>query len=78
MAKLYDTQSGNQIGTITAADLKFLIDQLEEEDTEDQDYYIDRATLDWFEEHDANPTLVTLLREALGSNEGMEIRWTED
>ncbi len=78
MAKLIDVESGNLIGTISAAQLQFLIDQLEEEDSEDQDYYVDATTLDWFEEHGAEPALMTLLRKALGTREGMDIRWTED
>ncbi len=78
MAKLIDVESGNLIGTISAAQLQFLIDQLEEEDSEDQDYYVDATTLDWFEEHGAEPALMTLLRGALGTREGMDIRWTED
>ena len=78
MVKLIDVQSGNPIGNITAAQLQFLIDQLEEEDSEDRDYYVDGTSLDWFEEHGANPALMALLREALGDRQGMDIRWTED
>ncbi len=78
MIRLYDKESDTLIGTITAQDLQFLIDQLEEEDSEDQDYYIDRASLVWFEEQDADPVLLTLLREALGDRQGMDIRWEED
>ena len=78
MIQLYDKESDTLIGSITAPDLQFLIDQLEEEDSEDQDYYIDRATLVWFEENGANPALLTLLREALGDRQGMDIRWEED
>lgn len=78
MTKLIDVESGNLIGLISAAQLQFLIDQLEEEDSEDQDYYVDAASLDWFEEHGADPALMTLLREALGARQGMDIRWTED
>jgi hypothetical protein len=78
VVQLYDTESGNLIGTITEAELRFLIDQLEEEDLEDQDYYIDRATIGWFEEHGGDSTLIRLLRQALGSSEGIEIRWTKD
>ncbi len=78
MIQLYDKESDTLIGSITAPDLQFLIDQLEEEDSEDQDYYIDRATLVWFEENGANSALLTLLREALGDRQGMDIRWEED
>ena len=78
MAQLYDAESDKLIGTITKAELEFLVDQLEEEDMEDQDYYIDDATLDWFEDNGAAPTLIKLLRGALGNREGMDIRWKED
>jgi hypothetical protein len=76
MVRLYDDQSGDLIGTITEEQLKYLIDQLEEEDSEDRNYYIDRATLDWFEEHAVDPTLEALLRKAMGNRDGMDIRWT--
>ncbi len=75
MIQLYDDQSGDLIGTITQAQLQYLVDQLEEEDSEDQNYYIDRGTLDWFDEYKVDPVLETLLREALGDRDGMDIRW---
>jgi hypothetical protein len=75
MIQLYDEQSGELIGTITHAQLQFLIDQLEEEDSEDQNYYIDRGTLDWFDEHKVDSALEALLRGAMGDREGMDIRW---
>jgi processive 1,2-diacylglycerol beta-glucosyltransferase len=78
MAKVYDKESDELIGTVTATELQFLIDQLEEEDSEDRDYYVDRASLDWFEEQGADPALMTLLRQALGEREGMDIRWEQD
>lgn len=78
MPNLLDAESGELIGPITAAQLAFLIDQLEEEDSEDRDYYIDRATLAWFEEHNADSALLRLLRGALGDREGMDIRWQAD
>lgn len=78
MPNLYDAESSTLLGTITSAQLAFLIAQLEEEDSEDRDYYIDQPTLTWFEEQDADPALMTLLRGALGDREGMDIRWQED
>jgi processive 1,2-diacylglycerol beta-glucosyltransferase len=78
MTRLYDKESGNLLGTITAQDLQFLIDQLEEEDSEDKDYYIDGATLDWFEEHGASADMLNLLRGALGERQGMDIRWERE
>jgi len=78
MTKLYDAESGTLIGTITEDQLQVLRDQLEEEDSEDQDYYIDQATLIWLEEQNADPALLSLLGNALGRGEGMDIRWSDD
>ena len=77
MIQRYDDQTGDLLGTITRAQLQYLIDQLEEEDSEDQNYYIDRSTLDWFDEHKVDSNLETLLRDALGARDGMDIRWEE-
>jgi hypothetical protein len=76
--RLIDNESGKAIGTISETQLQALIDQLEEESTDDQDYYIDEAALDWFEDEGVDSALTALLRKALGSREGMEIRWTRE
>ncbi len=78
MIRLIDNESGKPIGTISEAQLKALMDQLEEEDTDDQDYYVDEATLDWFEDEGVDSALTALLRKALGSRGGMEIRWAKE
>jgi hypothetical protein len=66
------------IGTIADADLQFLIDELEEESLEDTDYYIDAATIDMLEDDGAPASLVTLLRTALGTSDGVEVRWSRE
>ena len=76
MIQLNDKDTGAFIGTITEDTLQFLIDQLEEESEEDQDYYINEATLDIFEENEADKALVSLLRGALKGRTEMEIRWS--
>lgn len=78
MVHLYDQQTEVLIGIITHKQLQFLLEQLEEEDSEDQDYYIDRGTLDWFEEQGVDPVLASMLREAMGERDGMDIRWSSD
>jgi hypothetical protein len=69
--------SREPIGTIDEADLKMLVDQLEEESEEDTDYYISPATVDFLEQNGASPELVSLLREAVGDSDGVEVVWTE-
>ena len=76
MIHLHDKDTGAPIGTISEAQLEFLIDQLEEESREDQDYYINETTVDLFEQRGADPALVALLRKALAGRTEMEIRWT--
>jgi processive 1,2-diacylglycerol beta-glucosyltransferase len=78
MIRLIDNESGQPIGTISEGQLRILMNQLEEEDSEDHDYYIDGGTLDWFEDERIDSALTTLLRKALGSREGMEIRWARE
>ena len=63
--------------TITEAQLRFLINQLEEESATDQDYYINAATIDMLEEDGGDAPLIALLRSALGAREEMEIRWVQ-
>ena len=75
MIDLYDAATNQLVGTITEADLQVLMDALEEESSEDQDYYIDEATIDLLAVHEAPDGLLQLLRSALGSSDGVEIRW---
>jgi processive 1,2-diacylglycerol beta-glucosyltransferase len=75
MIELYDANSGAVVGEISAEQLAFLRAQLEEESAEDQDYYINEATLDLFAARGADPALLAVLRQALGQREEMDIRW---
>jgi hypothetical protein len=73
--ELLDGETGRPVGHITSPQLQWLIDHLEEESAEDSDYYIDGPTLDMLQEAGADPALILTLRTALGSREGMELRW---
>jgi len=75
MIDLYNATTNQLVGNITEADLQVLIDALEEEGIKDQDYYIDAATIDVIADGKATEHLVGLLRKALGSSEGVDIRW---
>ena len=76
MIDLYNATTNQLLGSITEADLQVLRDRLEEESTQDQDYYIDAATIDLLGDGRATEHLLGLLRTALGSGEGVDIRWT--
>lgn len=75
MVKLYDKETGDYLGEITDQDLQFLIDNLEEEDLTDTDYYLGRATLDFLEGKGMSKNLVELIKKAMGDKNGVEIRY---
>ena len=75
MIDLYNATTNQLLGSITEADLKVLVDALEEEGLYDQDYYIDKATIDVIADGKATEHLVGLLRKAVGATDGVDIRW---
>ena len=76
MIELRDKETGARVGEITEEQLKFLTDQLEEESSDDQDYYINKPTLDLFAGQGADAQLLDLLRGAMGGREEMELVWS--
>ncbi len=78
MIELRNKDTSAPIGEITQEQLDFLIDMLEEEDSEDQDYWIDAMTLQYFQENGIDPALLKLLQDAVGDSEGVEIEWVSD
>jgi hypothetical protein len=78
MIQLRNKDTSAPIGEITEEQLDFLVEMLEEEDVEDQDYWIDDMTLQYFQENGGDPALIKLLQDAIGENEGIEIEWTKN
>jgi hypothetical protein len=77
MINLHRVANDQLIGTISEADLQVLIDVLEEESEQDQDYYVDAATIDLLAEGGASDAMLNMLRLALGTAEGLDIRWVD-
>lgn len=76
MARLYRVDTGETIGQINEAQLKFLVDMLEEEDEEDQDYFIDQDTLELFSDNKCDPELLAMLEGAIEDGEdGVDVAW---
>lgn len=75
MIDLYNNATNQFLGSVTETELQLLIDSFEEESLEDQDYYIDKATIDLLADGRATDHLLDLLRRALGSEKEVEIRW---
>jgi hypothetical protein len=84
--RLYIKHSGTLIGEISELQLQCLVDLLEEEDDQDQDYYVDADTLEMLGEEGADEALLALLRphvaqtsgDDLDDDEGIEIEWKKD
>lgn len=78
MIKLFDRETASEVGSITEDQLDFLIANLEEEGTRDQDYYIDGKTIEMLVEKGMDSELQALLKSALGKRKDMEIIWEDD
>ena len=76
--RLYDKESNKEIMRIKEHQLKDLVELLEEEHSEDRDYYLTLETLALLEEKGADNELVGKLRAVLSDREGIEVRWEED
>jgi len=77
MINLHDKNTQELIGEISEEQLHFLIDELVEEDSTDQDYYINRDQLDQFEKKGGNEALIQMLRDAMGTKEDLDIIWSK-
>ena len=75
---LTDTGTGRIVGRITEDQLQCLVDELEEESSEDRDYYIDAATIDLLAGAGADADLIDLLKRATAGRDGVELRWTRE
>ena len=77
MINLREKETDKELGSISEAQFQFLVDQLEEETMDDNDYAISKTLLDYFESQGADPELVSLLRNALAGRDEMDIVWTK-
>lgn len=77
MINLREKGTNRPVGGITEAQLELLVSQLEEEWLEDQDYAITPLLLQVFEAEGIDPELVSVLKNALGDNEEIEIIWSK-
>lgn len=75
MYQLMDIEHNDEIGVVTEDQVQFLIDNLEEEGVEDQDYYIDSDALSFLAENGCDEELFTMLTEALEGRVNVDIRY---
>ena len=75
MYQLMDIEHDDEIGVVTEDQVQFLIDNLEEEGVEDQDYYIDSESLSFLAENGCDAELLTMLTEALEGRVNIDARY---
>ena len=75
MPRLYRLDNGETIGTITDKQLQFLVDQLEEESQDDNDYFIDRDTLELLSDNGIDPDLLAMIEKAMGDDDEIDVAW---
>ena len=73
MYALYVKADHRYIGDISDDELKFLVDNLEEESLEDTDYDLSRLTLEYLRGNGLSPRLAQMLDTALGDQDDVEI-----
>jgi hypothetical protein len=76
MVYLYNKNTQQLLGEIDDNELQFLVDQMEEESTRDQDYSITKMEIAYFSQNGASPHLISLLNEALGEQQEVIILWS--
>lgn len=75
MPRLFRLSDGETIGEITDKQLAFLKEQLEEEDADDNDYFVDRDTLELLSDNGADPELLVMIEKAMGDDDEIDIAW---
>ncbi len=78
MITLSAKDGGAVFGTISEEDLRLLIGQLEEEDSEDTDYYVSTDTIDVLKKAGAGADLIRVLTEAVGDSDGVDVVWARE
>jgi hypothetical protein len=66
-----------KVGELSEEQLDVLVDNLEEEWSEDRDYYINKAMIDMLQAKGADSALLNMLRTALGTKEDVDILWVD-
>lgn len=75
MPRLIRLDSGDEIGTINDKQLAFLAEQLDEEQEDVKNYFIDRETLELLSDNGADPELLDVLEKGMGDDDEMDIAW---
>ena len=66
-----------KVGELSEEQLDVLVDNLEEEWSEDRDYYINKSMIDMLQAKGADSALLHMLLNALGTKEDVDILWVD-
>ncbi|MDB4962124.1 MAG: hypothetical protein JWP01_2123 [Myxococcales bacterium] len=75
MPRLIRIDTGDEIGVVSDVQLKFLVEQLEEDHEEDAEHFIDRESLELLSDNGADPELLGILEKGMGDDDEMKIAW---
>ena len=76
MIYIYNSATGDEIAEITETQLQHLGAELELDPMEEEEYSLDPELLSVMEEDGIDPDLVEALRDAMGEQGELEIRWS--
>lgn len=75
MYALFRKSDGQPLGIISAEEMQFLRDNLEEESLTDNDYTMTRLTLEYLRGNGMSPHLAQVLETALGDRDEAEVAY---
>jgi hypothetical protein len=75
MITLKDKSNNRWLGQISYAQLKFLNDELAAENKDDQDYRVNRDSLEMLKARGADIDLAAIIEKAMGDKEVVEFYW---
>ncbi len=75
MIKLVNKETRQELGFLSEEDFAILQRELEVENPEDTDYYINKDTVDFMTEQGLPQAIIDLLNKALNGAEEVDIEW---
>jgi hypothetical protein len=75
MIRLFEKSTGREVAQITDEQLRYMVEQLEEETLTDRDYSITPLTIEYFASRGADQALIASLEKALNGREEVIIEW---
>ncbi|MBN2267659.1 MAG: hypothetical protein JW725_04985 [Candidatus Babeliaceae bacterium] len=75
MIKLVNKETRQELGFLSEEDFAILQRELEVENPEDTDYYINKDTVEFMVEQGISQTIIDLLNKALNGAEEVDIEW---